>query len=79
MPTAAELVIAAVKASTKTVDEKIVDLQKQIDELKEMIEKLKPVEEEKTGRDLIMCRRCGRNGHWTLGCKFATDMYGNKF
>jgi hypothetical protein len=59
----------AVKASEPTADEKIADLQRQITELKQLIMKLLPPEEEAAGDSLITCRRCGQHGHWTLGCK----------
>ena len=45
MPTASELISLAVKMSQKKTDEKIADLQRQINELREIVSKLKPVEE----------------------------------
>jgi protein subunit release factor A len=69
MPTASELVNLAVKLSRKNTDEKIAHLQAQIDELKQLIEKLLPPEDNETEVNLITCRRCGQKGHWTLGCK----------
>ncbi len=76
MPTASELISLAVKMSQKKTDEKIADLQRQINELREIVSKLKPVEEKTTVDSLITCRRCGRKGHWTLGCQAKTDIHG---
>ena len=63
---------AAVTVSQKYTDEKIADLQRQIDELKELVKKMSAEKEE----SLINCRRCGRNGHWTVSCTEETDVHG---
>ena len=75
MPTATELVRLAVKLSEKTADEKIADLQKQIDELKRIINQL-VLEKEQSGMNLVNCRRCGRMGHWTVSCRAKTHVDG---
>ena len=48
MPTASELVRLAVKLSEKSTDQKIEDLQRQINELKEIINRLLSEKEVKT-------------------------------
>lgn len=76
MPTESQIIAIAVRLSQKKTDKKIAELQRQIDELKEIISKLKPAEEKNTVESLINCRRCGRKGHWTLGCRAKTDIHG---
>ena len=84
MPTASELINTA-KMSQKTTDEKMAELREIINGLtlrlnlveKELNQLTRPKEE--NVENPISCRRCGRKGHWTLGCKQTTDVHGNKF
>ena len=75
MPTATELIKLAVKLSEKSADEKIADLQRQIDELKRIVNQLLS---EKEAQPLICCRRCGRTGHWTFACHARTHTDGHE-
>ena len=75
MPTATELIKLAVKLSEKSADEKIADLQRQIDELKRIVNQLLS---EKEPQSLICCRRCGRTGHWTFSCYARTHVDGEQ-
>lgn len=59
MPTPSQIAISSITASTKYTDEKILELQKQIDELKERLRKLEPPpsQKEPTIKDTIVVTR----------------------
>ena len=72
---ASELIRLGVKMNEKSADQKIEDLQKQVEELRKLV--LSLVHEKETlPRHLVTCRRCGRRGHWTLSCNAPTDIHG---
>lgn len=71
-----ELIRLAVKMNERSADQKIEDLQRQVEELRKLV--LKLVHEKQTvPRSNVWCRRCGRKGHWTLSCTAPTDINGN--
>jgi predicted AlkP superfamily phosphohydrolase/phosphomutase len=74
MPTPTEIANLAVKIARKECDEKIADLQRQIDELKKIVNQLVS---EKT-QNIINCRRCGRSGHWATSCYARTHVDGEQ-
>lgn len=77
MPTPTEIANAAVKVARKECDEKIANLQKQIDELKNIVNQLL-AEKPQTNMSLVNCRRCGRNGHFTVSCYARTHVNGHQ-
>jgi len=72
---ASELIRLAVKMNERSADQKIEDLQKQVEELRKLV--LSLVREKETNKSLVTCRRCGRRGHWTLSCRAQTDIHGH--
>lgn len=72
---ASELIRLAVKMKEKSDDQKIEDLQKQVEELRKLVLTLVR-EKETVPKHSVTCRRCGRRGHWTLSCRAETNIYG---